>query len=75
MWIRSQGLTVLVKCYRLSVRQCGSKNFCVIGDEHITLGEYSTIDKALKTLDDVVHHLEYPYVEVFQMPQDEDVEE
>lgn len=74
MWIRSQDLYTLVKCIHLSVRQRGQKSYCVIGDEHIILGEYSKNDKALNILNEIVHHLEYPYVEVFQMPQDDEVE-
>ena len=53
MWIRSQDLYTLIKCECLSVRQCASKNHCVIGDERIVLGEYSTVDKALKVLDEI----------------------
>lgn len=53
MWIRSQDLYTLIKCDRLSARQCRNKNYCVIGDERIALGEYSTLDKALKVLDEI----------------------
>ena len=75
MWIRSQDLYTLVKCTHLSVRQRGNKSYCVIGDEHVLLGEYSTNDKALKALDRIENCLTYPYPygEVFQMPQDDDV--
>ena len=38
------------------------------------IGEYSTKEKALKVLDEIVHHLEYHYAEVYQMPADEGVE-
>lgn len=74
MWIRSQDLYTLIKCERLSARQCGSKNYCVIGDERIALGEYSTLDKALKVLDEIQKRTEYLYPKAFQMPQDEEVE-
>ena len=73
MWIRSQDLYTLIKCELLSVRQCGSENYCVIGDERVVLGEYSTLDKALKVLDDIQEFNECTYSEMFQMPQDEDV--
>lgn len=53
MWIRSQDLYTLIKCERLSVRRCASKKHCVIGDECIVLGEYSTLDKALRVLDEI----------------------
>lgn len=76
MWIRSQDLYTLIKCERLSVRQCDSKNYCVIGNECIVLGEYSTRDKAFKVLDEIQKRTEYlyQYPKAFQMPQDEDVE-
>lgn len=61
MWIRSQDLYTLIECERLSVRQCASKNYCVIGDERIVLGEYSTVDKALKVLDEIQGKIECPY--------------
>lgn len=51
MWIRSQDLYTLIKCERLSIRQSISKQHCVIGNECVVLGEYSTLDKALKVLD------------------------
>lgn len=60
MWIRSQDLYTLIKCERFSVRQCASKNYCVIGDEQIVLGEYSKVDKALKVLDEIQRKVEYP---------------
>lgn len=74
MWIRSQNLFTLVRCERLFVRKCASDSFCVIEAGVITLGSYSTLDKALKVLDEIQKQIEYPYNKVFQMPQDEDVE-
>ena len=74
MWIRSQNSLTLVKCERLFVRQCASDSFCVIEAGVITLGSYSTLDKALKVLDEIQKQIKYQYNEVFQMPQDEDVE-
>lgn len=74
MWIRSQDLYTLIKCERLSVRQCASKEYCVIGDEYVVLGEYSTLDKALKVLDDIQEFNECTYSEMFKMPQDDEVE-
>lgn len=53
MWIRSQDLYTLIKCERLSIRQNISKQHCVIGNECVVLGEYSTLDKALKVLDEI----------------------
>ena len=51
MWIRSQDLYTLIKCERLSIRRCASKEHCIIGDECIVLGAYSTQEKALRVLD------------------------
>ena len=74
MWIRSQDLYTLIKCERLSIRQCASKEHCIIGDECIVLGVYSTQEKALRVLDWIQNQIEYKNVEVHQMPQDEDFE-
>ena len=73
MWIRSQDLFTLVKCERFSIRQCASDSFDVIGDMFITLGSYSTLDKALEVLEDMESNLECPYNTVFRMPQDDEV--
>ncbi len=77
MWIRSQDLYTLIKCERLSVRQCITRKHCIIGDECIVLGEYSTEEKALKVLDQIQYNMEsfeHEPTMVFQMPQDEEVE-
>lgn len=74
MWIRSQDLYTLIKCEHLSVRKSGSENYCVIGDECVVLGEYSTKDKAFKVLDEIQKRTEYLCPKAFQMSQDEDVE-
>lgn len=58
MWIRSQNLFTLVKCERLFARQCASDSFCVIEAGVITLGSYSTLDKALKVLDQIQDAIE-----------------
>lgn len=75
MWIRSQDLYTLIKCERLSVRQCGSKNYCVIGDERIVLGEYSTLEKAFKVLDKIEVLIANQWGLMFDMPTDDEVEE
>ena len=74
MWIRSQYLYTLIKCERLYVRKCCDENYCVIGDESVVLGEYSTKDKAFKVLDEIQKLTEYLCHKAFQMPQDEDVD-
>lgn len=73
MWIRSQDLYTLIKCERLSVRKCGSENYCVIGDECVVLGEYSTVDKAMRVMDEIQKITEYLWHKAFQMPQDDEV--
>ena len=77
MWIRSQDLYTLIKCERLSIRQCITRKHCIIGDECVVLGEYSTEEKALKVLDKIQYNMEpfeHEPTMVFQMPQDEEVE-
>lgn len=90
MWIRSQDLYTLIKCERLSIRKRSSRSHCVIGNECVVLGAYSTEEKALKVLDEIqdaiedtdyyridnIGHGTYALgkgVQVYQMPQDEDV--
>ena len=88
MWIRSQYLYTLIKCERLSVRKCCDENYCVIGDEHVVLGEYSTEEKAIKVLDMIQEKIierelmnfglakRFSYEHcAFQMPQDDEVKE
>lgn len=80
MWIRSQDLYTLIKCECLSVRKYGSEEYCVIGNECVVLGEYSTLDKALKVLDKIQ---KFTYLNAYfntkensftyQMPQDDEV--
>lgn len=78
MWIRSQNLFTLVKCERLFVRRCESDSFCVIEAGVITLGSYSTLNKALKVLDQIQYNMElfeHELTMVFQMPTDTEVDE
>lgn len=92
MWIRSQDLYTLIKCERLSIRESVSRSHCVIGNECVVLGVYSTVDKALKVLDEIQtsiitehqfridelnctrNYFGKEYKEIYQMPQDEEVE-
>lgn len=91
MWIRCQDSYTLIKCERLSIRQSITRRHCVIGNECVVLGEYSTEEKALRVLNgiqdaiedtdyyriDNIGHGTYALgkgVQVYQMPQDEDVE-
>lgn len=78
MWIRSQGGNILMDCDFFAVEYHSGKYEVITlhGKSGISigLGTYSTKEKALKVLDEIQKQIEYPYVEVFQMPQDEDVE-
>lgn len=69
MWIRSQDRKILTEIHCLDIDDINQ-----IWDGSSLLGKYSTQEKALKVLDDIEKELKYPYDEVFQMPQDEDVE-
>lgn len=71
MWIRSQDLKALVNAQ--DIEMDGECEIWAFGYATL-LGKYSTKEKALKVLDEIVRSLEYPYNSVFQMPQDEDVE-
>ena len=76
MWIRGQNLYMLIKCERLSIRKSVSISHCIIGNECVALGTYSTVDKALKVLDQIQYNMEpfeHEPTMVFQMPQDEEV--
>lgn len=75
MWIRSQDLYTLIKCERLSIRQSVSRSHCVIGNECVVLGEYSSKEKALLVLDMIEKVAMYSGNTLYQMPTDEDVEE
>lgn len=69
MWVRSQDRKKLTEIHDVTIYH----------DKQIWagcsfIGEYSTEEKSLKVLDMIQENLEYPYNEVFQMPQDEEVE-
>lgn len=69
MWIRSQDRKILTEIHDVEI----DSGFKVWGSGSL-IGEYSTEEKVLSVLDEIEKQIEYPYVEVFQMPQDEDVE-
>lgn len=69
MWIRSQDRKILTEIHNLDIDDINQ-----IWDCSSLLGKYSSEEKALKVLDEIQKQIEYPYNEVFQMPQDEDVE-
>lgn len=68
MWIRSQDRKKLKEIHDVGIFRDNK-----IWADCSFIGEYSTKEKALKVLDEIVHSLEYPYNSVFQMPQDEEV--
>jgi hypothetical protein len=79
MWIRSQDkllLTNVDTSNGIMINEYPDE--CLISLEYANtsfkLGEYSSKEKALKVLDAIEESLEYPYNEVFEMPQDEEVE-
>lgn len=79
MWIRSQNKQLLMNVDTsdgILINEYPDE--CLISLEHdkasYDLGRYSSKEKALKVLDAIEESLEYPYNEVFEMPQDEDVE-
>ena len=69
MLIRSQDRKILTEIHNLDIDDINQ-----IWDGSSLLGKYSSEEKALKVLDEIVHNFEYPYVEVYQMPVDDGVE-
>lgn len=96
MWIRSQDGTILMDCDSFAVEDHSGKYEVITlsgkSGISISLGTYSTKEKALKVLDEIqtcimTEHQFYTedvncigkyftkeYKEIYQMPQDEDVE-
>ena len=75
MWIRSQDKTRLLKANYVRVK--GIDIEAIHSDMLWSLiGCYSTKEKALKVLDKIVEEINYGDLQnVFQMPQDDEVEE
>ena len=69
MWVRSQDKKILTEISDLDIDGANQ-----IWGGCSLIGKYSTEEKALKVLDEIEKQIEYPYVEVFQMPQDDEVE-
>lgn len=70
MWIRSQDLTVLAKARGIYI-----DSRCSIWSDGLLLGEYSTMSKAISVLQMIQAMFPYCDDDVFQMPQDEYVED
>lgn len=81
MWIRSQDKEILIKA--VCIYLCGENHICASTDEKDRwyIGKYSTKEKALKMLDMIEKFINrsfmygYQLGGVFQMPQDDEVEE
>lgn len=75
MWIRSQDGTILMDCDSFAVEDHSGKYEVITlsgrSGISISLGTYSTKEKALRVLSDIQEWYECSYGEVFQMPADE----
>jgi hypothetical protein len=82
MWIRSHDKKILIKA--VCIYLCGENHICastVEGDRWY-IGKYSSEEKALKVLDMIQNliqeqirlHIDWQIGGVFQMPQDDEVE-
>lgn len=75
MWIRSQDRKALLNVNQVLISpKCRYYINDSLGEESNVLGVYSTEEKALKVLNDIQEFNECTYSEMFQMPQDEDIE-
>lgn len=80
IWIRSQDKISLIECNNFII-VCRDNGFaihtCVLQALKLNarLGYYSTKEKALKVLDRIQSLIAQGYCGVFQMPQDDEVEE
>lgn len=70
MWIRSQSLAVLVKANEI----CIEDKTKIWADGYL-IGKYSTEEKALLVLDMIEKVSMYTGNTLFQMPQDDEVDE
>lgn len=70
MWIRSQSLAVLVKANEI----CIEDKTKIWADGYL-IGKYSTEEKALLVLDMIEKVLMYTGNTLFQMPQDDEVDD
>jgi hypothetical protein len=76
MWIRSQDKEILIKA--VCIYLCGENHICAsnLEGDRWYIGKYSTEEKVLKVLDEIQKLIyDYQFGGVFQMPQDDEVEE
>lgn len=78
MWIRSQDRKALLNVNQVLISPSVDGSIYYIndslGEESNVLGIYTSKEKALKVLDWIQNQIEYKNVEVYQMPQDWEVE-
>lgn len=78
MWIRSQSKKSLLNVNQVLISPSVDGSIYYIndslGEESNVLGIYTSEEKALKVLDWIQNQIEYKNVEVYQMPQDWEVE-
>lgn len=77
IWIRSQDKKSLLLCKSFDVG-CDNNNYNILvnyelrnNEEHYSpMGNYSSVEKAVKVLDMIQEHIETRRNNVFKMPQD-----
>lgn len=78
MWIRSQDRKALLNVNQVLISPSVDGSIYYIndslGEESNVLDIYTSEEKALKVLDWIQNQIEYKNVEVYQMPQDWEVE-
>ena len=73
MWVRSQDKRRLIKCICFEVSENRNVIFGYTKSHGISLGEYSTHEKALRVLNIIQNRILIEGI-IFVMPKDEDVE-
>lgn len=78
MWIRSQDDRLLIDADKIYVGGTDKCQIYNIGESfNYFLGDYSSLEKALKVLDQIQYNMEpfeHEPTMVYQMPQDDEVE-
>lgn len=74
MWIRSQDKELLRNVNSIEIIKFDGEKYTTILGDGLHLGIYSSREKALRVLDWIQNQIEYKNVEVYQMPQDDEVE-
>lgn len=78
MWIRSQDDRLLIDADKIHIGGTDKCQIYNIGESfNYFLGDYSSLEKALKVLDQIQYNMEpfeHEPTMVYQMPQDDEVE-